>query len=235
MELDASKTERQQLAYSTQFFDFTPDAFIDSVTGPSLDTVDSHLDAAKARCASEFLGKVDEQELEESFALIKDAYATNINEVYEKFGRYLKKNIFQIPPDVVLPEDRPHLNQDVAKGYNGQSLQNDLKEFEDMRQRVTHAKYQKAVLQEKMANLEMVAERQAKLLKHAEQFKAENCEINTMVDQQFDILRNKTNAMKPMLEKIENNLPATQVQKHKLDMVDSILSKKQRLNKENHN
>merc|ERR1712080_793710 len=122
---------------------------------------------------------------------------TNINEVYEKFGRYLKKNILQIPPDIALPEDRPHLNP-KAKGYNGQGLQNDLKDFDDLRQKVTHAKYQQAVLQEKMANLEMVAERQKKLLKQAEQFKAENCEINTIVDQQFDILRNKTNAMKPM-------------------------------------
>ena len=46
MELDASETESQQLAYSTQFFDFTPDAFIDSITGPSLDIINNHLDVS---------------------------------------------------------------------------------------------------------------------------------------------------------------------------------------------
>ena len=44
MELDATNIERKKLAYSTQFFDFTPDAFIDSVTGPALDVVNEHLE-----------------------------------------------------------------------------------------------------------------------------------------------------------------------------------------------
>ena len=44
MELDASENERRQLAYSTQFFDFTPDAFIDSITGQSVDIINEHLE-----------------------------------------------------------------------------------------------------------------------------------------------------------------------------------------------
>ena len=44
MELEATKKERRQLSYSTQFFDFTPDAFIDSITGPALDVVNDHLE-----------------------------------------------------------------------------------------------------------------------------------------------------------------------------------------------
>ena len=46
MELDASEQERRQLAYSTQFFDFTPDAFIDGVSGASYEAINEHLDVS---------------------------------------------------------------------------------------------------------------------------------------------------------------------------------------------
>ena len=58
------------------------------------------------RMTAEFVGKVTEKELEESFQNIKNAYVSQAEEVFEKFGRYLKKNIFLIPPNVVLPEDK---------------------------------------------------------------------------------------------------------------------------------
>ena len=58
------------------------------------------------KMTSEFVGKVTEIELEESFQKIKEFYVSQTEEVFEKFGRYLKKNIFLIPPNVVLPEDR---------------------------------------------------------------------------------------------------------------------------------
>ena len=68
-----------------------------------------HFQASKERIASEFVGKVNEEELERAFVLIKDTYASNANDVFDKFGRYLKKNIFTIPSNTVLPEDRSHL------------------------------------------------------------------------------------------------------------------------------
>ena len=64
------------------------------------------LQEIKRRMASEFVGKVTEKELEESFQKIKETYISQAEEVFEKFGRYLKKNIFLIPPNVVLPEDK---------------------------------------------------------------------------------------------------------------------------------
>ena len=46
MELDASEQERRQLAYSTQFFDFTPDAFVDGVSGACYEAINEHLDVS---------------------------------------------------------------------------------------------------------------------------------------------------------------------------------------------
>merc|ERR1711944_374527 len=78
--------------------------------------------------AAEFVGKVSEKELEESFQNIKNAYVSQAEEVFEKFGRYLKKNIFLIPPNVVLPEDKAHLDP-KAKNYNGTSVQSQIGQF----------------------------------------------------------------------------------------------------------
>ena len=55
MELNVTDKENRQLAYSTQFFEFTPDAFVDSVTTPALDVVNDHLEAAKERIGKSYL------------------------------------------------------------------------------------------------------------------------------------------------------------------------------------
>jgi len=240
MELEATERERRQLAYSTQFFDFTPDAFIDSVTGPALDVVNQHLEAANERIASEFVGKVNNDDLEQAFAVIKDSYSSHTNDVLDKFGRYLKKNILAIPCNIALPEDRPHINPET-KSYNGQRLESDLKALEAMRQEVSNVKYRKAVLQEKVANLEAVAFRQQKLLQESEKFAAEKCQL-TMIDGQLDNLKDKLNKMKPVLEEIENsddtNAPENGLQdrKRKLVIDEAVLAKKMRENqKENQN
>jgi len=231
MELDASEQERRQLAYSTQFFDFTPDAFVDGVSGACYEAINEHLDVCKNKCASEFVGKVDEQNLEDAFTLIKDAYQNNAEEVFDKFGRYVKKNIIQIPPDIVLPEDRAHLDPE-AKGYSGMKLQEDLKDFENIKQEVINARYRKSVLEAKLANLEKVTERQQELLKQVELFEAENQSLD-MVDEQLVNLKKKMASMTPVLESIENNIPSGSA-KHKLELEEANFAKKIRFdNKEN--
>ena len=196
------------------------------------------------RCASEFVGKVKEEDLKQAFALIKDNYASHTTEVFDKFGRYLKGNIFTIPRNIALPEDRPHLAPD-AKNYNGAKLESDLKTLDEMRQEVSNVKYRKSVLQDKVANLEIVAERQQKLLQESEKFRAEKCQTDTTIEEQLDKLRNKLNYMKPVLEEIENNYISSnpqvddaslQQQKRKIELEKNSLTKKMRLNqKENQN
>ena len=132
---------------------------------------------------------------------------------------------------MVLPEDRPHLKPE-CKGYNGQKLQEDLKSIENMRQEVANVKYRKAVLQEKLNNLEIVCERQQKLLKQAEQFGAEKNEINTMIDQQMNKLRDKLKSIRPVFDQIDQNASNGDL-KRSLDMDEAKTAKKLRLSKEN--
>ena len=125
------------------------------------------------------------------------------------------------------------LSRPEGKNYNGQKLESDLKSFEEMKQEVSNVKYRKAVLQEKVANLEIVAAHQRKLLQDSEKFKAEKCQI-VMIDGQLDNLKEKLKRMKPVLEEIENNDSENSgfkslQQKRTLEIEEAILSKKMRL------
>ena len=46
MELEATDSEKKQLSYATQFFGFTPDAFVDSIHVPSIEIVNEHLEVS---------------------------------------------------------------------------------------------------------------------------------------------------------------------------------------------
>lgn len=141
----------------------------------------------------------------------------------------MKKNILHIPQDINLPEDRPHIS---GRNYSGEKLTEDLKKFEDFKKEVANLKYRKSVLKDKLSNLEIVAERQRKLMSQVNQYNAEKSEIS-MVDQQMDNLKEKLALMKPVLQQIENNV---EPQKRKLEMGDDFMGKKMKIgqnNKEN--
>ncbi len=144
-------------------------------------------------------------ELEESFSVIKDNYSCHANEVMEKLGRYLKKNMLSIPKEVVLPEDRVRLTNESSKKYMGDDLNQDLMQFEHLRLEVNNAKYTKAVLETKLANLETVAARQQKVLRESENLAVQGKALVGLIDQQREGLNKKIEVLKPILEKVENN------------------------------
>jgi len=234
MELEATDSEKKQLSYATQFFGFTPDAFVDSIHVPSIEIVNEHLEAAKERIASEFTGKVNKTELEESFNNIKSTYTSNTEEVLNKFGRYLKKNIFDIPLNIVLPEDRPHIEPE-SKNYNGQKIQEDLAQTKNLRQEILNARYRKAILKTKLANLHIVAQRQQDLVKQAELFRSEKEAWEDLWETQVQRFHEKMSTLKPVMDKIENNIPEPELKnlKRKLDVEDICVAKKMKLDKEN--
>ncbi len=143
-----------------------------------------------------------EKELEESFTVIKNTYDCHANEVLEKFGRYVKKNLLSIPKDIVLPEDKVHLTN--AK-YNGDDFTQDMMQFDHLRKEVSNAKYTKAVLVAKLANLEAVAERQQKVLTESVNLVAQGKGLVGLINQQHEVLTKKIQVLKPILDQIENN------------------------------
>ena len=83
--------------------------------------------------------------MDEGFVNIKSTYESNTEEIFYKFGKYLKKNILAIPSNIVLPEDYPHIEPE-GRNYNSHQLQEDLAQTKKLHQEILNAKYQKAVL-----------------------------------------------------------------------------------------
>jgi len=47
MDLEASESERRELEYATQFFEFTPDSFVDTISFSSTDIIDEELNVSQ--------------------------------------------------------------------------------------------------------------------------------------------------------------------------------------------
>jgi len=118
MDLEATPEERLQLEYATQHFGFTPDAFVETVTTTVIDSINEGLDDTKKQLAESFRKKVSRQELDESFAVIKNKYVTSAEKVLDNFSRYVKRNILIVPKNVVLPEDNIHVLKSVRSENN---------------------------------------------------------------------------------------------------------------------
>ena len=115
MDLEATPEERLQLEYATQHFGFTPDSFVETITTTAIETINDGLDDTKKQLTKSFSSKISEQELEESFAIIKNKYVTSAEKVLDNFSRYVKRNILVVPKNVVLPEDNVHVYKGAKK------------------------------------------------------------------------------------------------------------------------
>ena len=86
-----------------------------------------------------------------------------------------------------------------------------------------------------MANLQIVAQRQKDFVKQVEQFKSEKEGWECLWENQMQRFHEKIDSVKPILEKIENNIPAQDLNslKRKFDQDFSVLAKKMKVDKEN--
>ena len=107
--------------------------------------------------------------------------------------------------------------------------------MKNLRQEIVNAKYRKAVLKAKLANLQIVAQRQKDFVKQVEQFKSEKDGWECLWENQMQRFHEKIDSVKPILEKIENNIPAQDLNslKRKFDQDFSVLAKKMKVDKEN--
>ena len=94
-----------------------------------------------------------------------------------------------------------------------------------------NAKYQKAVLEVKLANLQIVAQKQKDFLKQVEQFKTVKDEQELLCDNHLQRFHEEISFVKPILEKIENDIPAQDLNSFKgnFDQHHWVLSKKMKI------
>ena len=107
-----------------------------------------------------------------------------------------------------------------AEFYNGDNLIESIKSFDRQSKNTKNSKYKKAVLTAKLANLEIVAARQRKLLKNAEEAQ-ELLRIHDVIEQQEGLLDKKIGVLRELQEnKGDGQIVLNQVSKfflhHKL-------------------
>lgn len=240
MDLEATPEERIELEYSTQHFGFTPDSFVETITDHTIEILNTNLDDTKAQLTKTFSKKVTAQELDECFAVIKNRYVVSTEKILDNFSRYVKKNIFFIPKNNVLPEDRVSAkrsekmqSQDSSNAtdiqidelYTGDDMIESIKGFERQCKSIKNLKYKEAVLRAKLKNLETVAMRQRTLLRKAEELNECGKSMDNIIDKQMDILDNKLISLK----EIVNHQQATQnVEKDVNDVESSDKSAEKR-------
>ena len=236
MDLEATPEERIELEYSTQHFGFTPDSFVETITDHTMDILNTNLDDTKAQLTTTFSKKVTAQELDECFAVIKNRYVVDTEKILDKFSRYVKKNIFFIPKNNVLPEDRVSAKRSEIKQsqdssnatdiqidelYTGDDMIESIKGFERQCKSIKNSKYKEAVLRAKLKNLETVAMRQRTLLRKAEELNECGKSMDNIINKQMDILDNKLTSLKEIVdqqqetqnvEKVSCNIDLFQVQ-----------------------
>lgn len=227
MDLESSDQERRDLEYATQFFEFTPDSFIETVTSTSSDIIDDQLKNLRLRLEEKFRGQFSSNELNDCFSLIAEQYSEATGKVHTSFGKYLKNNILCIPKHVLLPEDKVH----SGKVFTGEDMDNSLKTVDNLCLKVRNAKYKRAVLQAKLENLKKVSLRQEKLLQEITNLKEQKDQMEVLFDRQTQVLCEKVESLRPLVEKLENNstqeIPAPKVEdrKRKFEPDDRVLEK----------
>ena len=186
-----------------------------------MEILNTNLDDTKAQLTKTFSKKVTAQELDECFAVIKNRYVVSTEKILDNFSRYVKKNIFFIPKNNILPEDRVSAkrsekmqSQDSSNAtdiqidelYTGDDMIESIKGFERQCKSIKNLKYKEAVLRAKLKNLETVAMRQRTLLRKAEELNECGKSMDNIIDKQMDILDNKLISLK----EIVNHQQATQ-------------------------
>ena len=106
-----------------------------------------------------------------------------------------------------------------------------MKQVKNLHQKILNAKYQKAVLKVKLANLQIVAQKQKDFVKQVEQFKIVKDKPELLCDNQLQRIHDKISCVKPILEKFENDIPAQDLNsfKRKFDQHQWVLSKKMKI------
>ena len=131
-----------ELEYATQFFGFSPDALVDTLTGAATGFCVENLKSAKRHILQCFEGKVSEDELERAFEQANERYTEATEKVFIKFGRFIKTNLLLLPAHVVLPEDKLRPREGAPDEADRSAAENKLTR---LRTSLTNARLKRAV------------------------------------------------------------------------------------------
>ncbi|CAH3026990.1 unnamed protein product [Porites evermanni] len=155
--MDQNTTQiSREYEYEIQFFGFTPDSFVNGVYNAVNDYVVDCFQELENLVKSEpsLSGNVNQEQLHEESDKMANNFYKSIDEAFDRFEIYVKKNILKIPPHVLLPEDKVHHD----KLYTVEDEKKVDKEIEELERKIKAAKYVNTALKQEVKDLDNAQE-----------------------------------------------------------------------------
>ncbi|XP_078379450.1 protein MIS12 homolog [Oculina patagonica] len=128
--------------YETQFFGFTPESFVDGVYNAVNDYV--------VDCFQELENLLKSEESDK----MANNFYRSIDVAFDRFEVYVKNNIFKIPANILLPEDKVHHDHQ----YTVEDEKEIDKELEELERKIKAAKYVNSALKQEVKDLDNAQE-----------------------------------------------------------------------------
>ncbi|KAI0208679.1 MIS12 kinetochore complex component [Lamellibrachia satsuma] len=196
---DTHSVAREQ-EYETQFLGFTPKSFSDGMYNAVLEYTWDCFRASQQFMKSEFPDVVTDTELQQASEVIIPRLSNTIAKAFDKLETYLFTNIFHIPENVLLPEDRPHAKYSYTEEEE-KALDHDIKELQE---KMVTAKYMNACLKQELRDMEVV-EKEYKQFGDLLTSFHKTCDEAGVPDMRESMLflRNKTDNLRRAMESLD--------------------------------
>ncbi|XP_013406508.1 protein MIS12 homolog isoform X2 [Lingula anatina] len=145
--------------YETQFFGFTPKSFTDGVYNAVNEYLTDCLEVVEKYIIQEFSAVIPAETVRECTQQLLPVFVKTFDKAFDKLENYLLCNIFHIPNNVLLPEDKPQEFQ-----YTELEQEEIDRDLETLRQKIRNAKYVNACLEQELKDIATVQEQYDKML-----------------------------------------------------------------------
>ncbi|KAL5005220.1 hypothetical protein ScPMuIL_018676 [Solemya velum] len=170
----------QQELYETQHFGFTSKSFVNGVYNAIIEYLQEGLSYVQQFIAQEFESVMPSDKVQISIDAMIPYFVMKLERSFDVLERYLMKNVFCIPPDVVLPEDKVQLNQ----RYTPQDEMDLDRQVTQLKDNILAVKYANARLRHELSVLEGVQTRMDCALRQLEELKAVRISTQVPVQRQ---------------------------------------------------
>ncbi|XP_060589020.1 protein MIS12 homolog [Ruditapes philippinarum] len=137
-------------AYAVQFFGFLPQSLLNGIYNGFWEYLQEAMAALNESILITFKGTVSETELQEVSHKRGKIAIDRLDRKFDKAENYLFKNVFSIPDHLVLPSDRPQVDNPCTE-EEMIMLDDDIKHVLD---RIVAVKYANAQLQDRLVEMQ---------------------------------------------------------------------------------
>ncbi|XP_046573078.1 protein MIS12 homolog [Haliotis rubra] len=163
-EMTSGQSSQKQAEYETQYFGFTPKSFSNGVYNAVNDYMMDGLQAVEGYMNTEYGDVIAPSQVNEGVQKMQQKMAKQVDKAFDTLEAYLFTNIFCIPENTVLPEDR--VKQD--KMYTEDEEKKIHKDIEEYTQKILAVKHANTCLQGELDDIDRAQAQMNLMLKQTQ-------------------------------------------------------------------